>query len=88
MCLLTLSSVIKLAWLAGDQHWVDPKCGLVFISDRDFVLCLDDFCNLKKGDKGTITGVDDIGQIHVNWDNGSTLALVYGEDRFIASSPE
>ena len=47
----------------------------------------DEFCKLKKGDTGTITKVDDICQIHVNWDNGSTIALVYGEDRFIASTP-
>lgn len=46
----------------------------------------DDTTKLKKGDTGTITKVDDIGQIHVNWDNGSTLALIYGEDRFIASN--
>ena len=63
------------------EHYVDGlRVELISIND--------DFCNLKKGDKGTITGVDDIGQIHVNWDNGSTLALVYGEDKFIASSPE
>lgn len=30
--------------------------------------------------KGTVIGVDDIGSIHVKWDNGSTLAVVYGED--------
>jgi len=27
------------------------------------------------GLEGEVTHVDDIGQIHVNWDNGSTLAL-------------
>ncbi|HAZ4970894.1 TPA: DUF4314 domain-containing protein [Staphylococcus aureus] len=48
----------------------------------------DDFTDLKKGDLGTITKVDDIGQIHVNWDNGSTLALVYSEDKFIAYTPK
>ena len=33
------------------------------------------------GTKGTVKGVDDAGSILVNWDNGSTLSLVYGEDR-------
>ena len=31
---------------------------------------------------GTIMFVDDIGQIHVKWDNGSTLALNYELDEF------
>ena len=32
------------------------------------------------GTQGTVVGVDDIGSIMVNWDNGSTLSVVYGED--------
>lgn len=32
------------------------------------------------GTCGTVTGVDDIGQIHVVWDTGSTLALLDGID--------
>ena len=34
------------------------------------------------GTKGTVVCVDDIGTIHVNWDNGSSLGLVFGEDGF------
>ena len=34
------------------------------------------------GLEGTIESVDDIGQIHVHWDNGSSLALNYEEDSF------
>lgn len=30
--------------------------------------------------RGTVTGVDDIGSIMVNWDNGSGLSVAYGED--------
>ena len=33
------------------------------------------------GTKGTVVGVDDIGSIMVSWDNGSSLNVVYGEDR-------
>ena len=33
------------------------------------------------GLKGTVTSIDDIGQIHVRWENGSTLALTE-EDSF------
>lgn len=32
------------------------------------------------GTQGTVIGVDDIGSVMVNWDNGSTLSVVYGED--------
>lgn len=35
---------------------------------------------LHEGCQGTVTGVDDIGTIHVNWDCGSSLGVVYGED--------
>ena len=34
------------------------------------------------GMEGKVTGVDDIGQIHVEWENGSTLALNVEEDDF------
>lgn len=36
----------------------------------------------KKGDKGTILVVDDVGTVHVQWDSGSTLGLIPGEDCF------
>lgn len=32
------------------------------------------------GTRGTVTGVDDIASILVDWDNGSGLHVVYGED--------
>ncbi len=35
---------------------------------------------LIPGCKGTVTGVDDIGTIHVSWDCGSSLGVAYGED--------
>ena len=34
------------------------------------------------GKTGTIDFIDDLAQIHVSWDNGSTLALVPQEDLF------
>ncbi len=33
------------------------------------------------GTEGTVIGVDDTGSVMVNWDNGSGLNVVYGEDR-------
>ena len=43
---------------------------------------MDDFQAPPLGTKGTVIGVDDIGSILVHWDNGSSLNLIYGEDKF------
>ena len=40
----------------------------------------DEYSRLNPGDKGTVTGVDDIGTIHVDWDCGFGLGIAYGED--------
>ena len=37
---------------------------------------------VESGTRGTVKTVDDMGQIHMLWDNGRTLALVPGEDSF------
>jgi hypothetical protein len=42
----------------------------------------DPYTNLKPGDEGTVDHIDDIGIVHIDWDNGSTLGLVPGEDEF------
>ena len=34
------------------------------------------------GTLGTVDFIDDDGQIHMNWDNGRTLALIESEDAF------
>lgn len=41
---------------------------------------MDDIQAPPIGTKGTVTGVDDTGSVLVNWDNGSRLNVVYGED--------
>lgn len=41
----------------------------------------DPYGKLKPGDRGSVDYVDDIGTIFVNWDCGSHLGVVYGEDR-------
>ena len=43
---------------------------------------MDDPYNTKlfPGSKGTVRCIDDMGTIHVKWDCGSSLGLVYGED--------
>ena len=32
------------------------------------------------GTLGTVFGVDDLGTIHVHWDNGSSLGVAFGAD--------
>lgn len=42
---------------------------------RVLLLHMDDIQAPPPGSNGTITHVDDMGMIHVKWDNGSTLAI-------------
>lgn len=42
----------------------------------------DQYNPVKPGTLGTVRAVDDMGTIHMNWDNGRTLGLIYGEDSF------
>lgn len=35
------------------------------------------------GTIGTVVNVDDMGTIHISWQNGSSLGVVYGEDRCV-----
>ena len=43
---------------------------------------------MAKGLKGTVTQVDDAGQIHMKWENGSSLALNVEVDTFKKIEPE
>lgn len=47
------------------------------------LISMDDPYNTKlvPGEKGSVIHVDDTGTIHVSWDCGSSLGVVYGEDR-------
>lgn len=42
----------------------------------------DPWSPVPEGMEGTVDMVDDIGQLHMKWDNGRTLPLVPGEDSF------
>lgn len=37
---------------------------------------------IECGETGTVTGVDDIGTVHVDWDSGRRLGLIPGHDTF------
>ena len=49
-------------------------------------ICLDSMENdpqpIPSGTKGTVIAVDDAGQLLMKWDNGRSLSLIPGEDRF------
>lgn len=50
---------------------------------------MDDIQGVEKGIKGTVIGVDDMGTIHMKWDNGRGFGLIPGEDNFkVLSGPE
>lgn len=42
----------------------------------------DPYHPIEKGMTGTVTDIDDMGTIHMKWDNGSSLGLCPDTDRF------
>jgi len=40
----------------------------------------DPYTDLKPGALGTVAFIDSMGTVHVNWDDGSNLGLIPGED--------
>ncbi len=45
------------------------------------LILMDDSFTPKRGTLGKVFYIDDTGTIHVNWDNGSTLGVVFGVDK-------
>lgn len=44
------------------------------------LVCMDDLQAPPVGTRGTVKGVDDMGDVMIAWDNGSSLKAVYGVD--------
>jgi hypothetical protein len=45
------------------------------------LLLMEDSLAPKIGTAGKVFNIDDTGTIHVKWENGSTLGVVYGVDK-------
>ncbi len=43
----------------------------------------DPYREMPPGLRGVVTGIDDSGSIHVDWQNGSSLAVIFGEDHAV-----
>ena len=60
--------------MSSQHHIVGKRIRCLF--------CTDPFSPIESGQEGVIRHVDDIGTIHVDWDNGRTLGLIPGKDSF------
>lgn len=70
--------------------WFFDRERVVAMLRRDYpegskVICdgmEDPYRPVPEGTAGTVRYIDDMATIHVDWENGQSLGLVYGEDRF------
>lgn len=50
---------------------------------RLVLISMDDpYAPVPSGTRGTLRFIDDMGTLHMQWDNGRTLGIVPGEDSF------
>lgn len=54
-----------------------------YVGKRIKCIYMNDPNPIPKNTIGTVKSVDDIGTLHVKWDNGRTLGIIAGEDIFI-----
>lgn len=71
---MNFSEMSKKAKIMKERYPVGTRVELIELNDP--------YSKLAPGEKGTVRVVDDIGTVHVNWDCGSSLGLVPGEDFF------
>ena len=71
------------------DEWLDLEKKTAFYKELypkgtriELIKMNDPYAPVPSGTRGTVEFVDDIGQIHMAWDNGRTLALIPSEDVF------
>ena len=64
-----------------DRKVIEEIRGIFTKGTRVKLLEMDDPQAPPVGSWGTVTFVDDAGNIHVKWDEGGSLALIYGVDK-------
>ena len=68
--------------VTNNRAFVDAMRRLFAPGMRIKLMLMKDPSGVPEGTIGTVDFVDDAGQIQMSWDNGSSLALIYGEDVF------
>lgn len=70
----TLGAMKHTEILTQSFHLLGKKVELIFTDDK--------YTKLTSGAQGIINFIDDAGTIFVSWDDGSTLGLIPGVDRW------
>ena len=53
------------------------------VGDRvEVIRCYGEYAKLPPGTCGTVTLIDDLGAVHVRWEDGRSLGLVPGADEW------
>ena len=76
--------------MKNQQAWVERIREQYPIGTRIRLNSMSDpFAPVPPGTEGEVRLVDDMGTLHMKWDNGRTLGVVPGEDSFtVLSQPE
>jgi hypothetical protein len=69
-----MNKIITKAALEARRERYTPGSRVELVSMND------PYTTLKPGDRGTVTLVDAIGTVFIDWDNGSTLGAAFGAD--------
>lgn len=55
----------------------------------ELIRCTDQYANIPFGTQGVVTSIDDANTVHVKWDNGMMLGLIYeAGDRWLVISKD